>query len=126
MKKIIPLVFVAIAAVFLLAGCDQMLEGIYPSQTGGHNNIEITVYAHWLWGGGSIYVELYKLDGTFVDALSFWPPYYSAPYYYDTVSFSGLKDDTYYLRAYSGGSGWAYSSSFTVAGAQTVSGNITF
>jgi hypothetical protein len=33
MKKIIPLVLLATAAVFLLAGCDILLESIYPDQT---------------------------------------------------------------------------------------------
>lgn len=62
MKKIIPIVILAAAAVFLLAGCDAMLESIYPDQTGrdkGTNSVSVDVavdpsaitdwYAHKVW-----------------------------------------------------------------------------
>jgi flagellar basal body L-ring protein FlgH len=39
MKKIIPLMLLAAGALLLLAGCDQMLESIYPDQTNKNNTV---------------------------------------------------------------------------------------
>jgi hypothetical protein len=44
MKKIIPVLLLASVALFILAGCDKMLEGIYPDQTGqdkGNNTFQV-------------------------------------------------------------------------------------
>jgi hypothetical protein len=124
-KKILPLVILAITAVFLLSSCDAMLESIYPNQTGGHNTISITVNAQAAYGYNELYVYLYKSDGTYVTSLATWPDYYSAGYYYSTLDFKDLKDDTYYIEAWSGGY-YAYSSYYAVSGANTYNVSMYF
>jgi hypothetical protein len=72
-RKIIPLLAVAVVALFALASCDQLLENIYPDQTTpkGNNTVTIDVYTYAdnisYYYSGSIYagpltIQLYK-DG---------------------------------------------------------------
>ncbi len=50
MKKILPLLILSVAAVLLLSSCDQMLEALFPAETGqlnkSDNTITFTVYGY--------------------------------------------------------------------------------
>jgi len=48
MKKILPILILSAAAVFLLSSCDQMLEALFPAETGhgGTANNTITFYVN--------------------------------------------------------------------------------
>jgi len=100
MKRIIPLIFLAVAAVFLLTGCDAMLKAIYPNQVGGDNTVSVTVYAPYYYYQ-PIVVALYDSSGTYVgSAQTYASSYYDGYYYSGSVSFSSLKDDTYTAEAW--------------------------
>jgi uncharacterized membrane protein YgcG len=131
MKKIIPLVVVAIAAFFLLSGCDAMLKAIYPDQVGGDNTIQIQIsspYYSTAWYY-AIDVVLYDSAGAYVGSTVVYASTYDGYYYNATVTFNNLKDDYYYAFVWSdangnsvadggesqGGTGYSY----TLSGGQT-------
>ncbi len=99
MKKIIPLILVAVVAIFLLAGCDAMLESIYPNQTAGKNTIDVTVNELYTYPQ-PIVVEVFDSAGNYVASTSFYTIYANGSYYYNDVAFTRLKDDTYTLYAW--------------------------
>ncbi len=43
MKKILPILILSAAAVFLLSSCDQMLEALFPSETGHGGSANNTI-----------------------------------------------------------------------------------
>jgi len=105
-KKIIPLLAVVVVALFALASCDQMLESIYPEQTGqtGTNTLTVQADVHYYYAGYSVGDDIYygpltvllKKDGVTYDKQTTW---LNNPYYYNTISstwtFNNLPDGTY-------------------------------
>jgi hypothetical protein len=134
-KKILPLLAIAVVALFALSSCDQMLEAIYPNETtppsSTNNAISLSVYttqsALWTASGftatiydGKLRVEVRDSNGVVVETGS-TSQYNSG---YDVVDaywyFSGLKDGTYYVHAWIDQNGdglendaWYYKASYS-------------
>jgi len=122
-RKIIAIAAISVVAVFFLAGCDQILENLFPNDTGhgkqsGTNSLTVTAY---MWTDpyyatyayiGKIHIDLLDSTGTVVQSYSSWANgydvfydgYYSsynAYYRYPVVTtFSYLNDGTYKVRVY--------------------------
>lgn len=110
MRKILPIVVLAVGALFLLSGCDAMLDAIF-------SNSQITVdvkiyYADYpldwgqtyTYGRTSGYVDLYLYDVSTSSLLSTtrltWSSADLAYIYYPTTNYTDLKNDTYQVYAY--------------------------
>jgi hypothetical protein len=125
-RKILPLLAIGLVAMFFLAGCDQILENLFPKDTGhdtnsGNNSVMINAF---LWTDqdkvtspwfGEVHIDLMDATGTtVVKSTSDWAysydtyyyddyPYYTYLYYYRypvTGSFNFIPDGTYKIRVW--------------------------
>jgi hypothetical protein len=110
MKKILPLVILSVAAVFLLSSCDQMLESLFPSQTGHgpttHYNNQIVVNVNGWDSYG--YNQVYDSYG--YGAWQYEDTYYyyvtnpnTTPIYVDLLDSSGSVVGTAQITYFEGG-----------------------
>lgn len=99
-KKLLPLVLLAVGALFLLSSCDALLDAIYPN-----NNLTVNVavvqstHTDWALSGSYIYVLVYDSAGN-AATLSSGISSYDLANAYGSVSFPKLKNDTYTIYAY--------------------------
>ncbi|MGA2378587.1 MAG: hypothetical protein ABSG85_04705 [Spirochaetia bacterium] len=107
MRKLLPLVLLAVGALFLLSGCDAMLDAIFPT-----NQIYVDVainkasypndwFNTWHFGSypGTVTLQLYDVkSGSFTTATGSWM---SVDYNYIHFAFvfTKLNDDTFELTA---------------------------
>jgi hypothetical protein len=127
-RKILPLLAIVLVAAFILAGCDSVLETLFPNDTGhgggstpANNTISVTAF---LWTDryyatsayfGKVHIDLMDSTGTtVVQSASQWVSgwdssfydswvYYSYGIYYRypiDASFNFVPDGTYTLRVY--------------------------
>ncbi len=101
-RKILPLVVLAVTAFLLLSGCDAMLDAIFSKD---QISVDVAVYtpSHSDYAvGGYVLVQIWNTSGTpsmisqdtkYWDA---WSNYY-AHYYFN---YANLKDGTYTVYAY--------------------------
>jgi hypothetical protein len=108
MKKLLPIILLAGSVFFLLAGCDAMLESIYPEETGhggGTNSITLVTeidpdtyidyYLH------EIYFELQDSNGVVLQTYSNTPSYnFDTEYAEASVTFAYLADGNYSVFAW--------------------------
>jgi hypothetical protein len=119
MRKILPLVILAVGSVVLLSGCDMLLNAIFQN-----NQIFVDVRvssfnygADWTEsynfgvnsGRVTVYVVANSGSGSVTQASSYWTSADTLYVHYG-FNFTGLKNDTYqvyavYTSYYSGGGG---------------------
>ena len=109
MRKILPLVILAVGALFLLSGCDAMLDAIFQK-----DNIDVDVavpaaqysfvYNDYYYGTNpQVTCNLYDASGSPITATSAGWSYWDGTYLHFTMSFKNLKDNTYtFYAAYAG------------------------
>lgn len=99
MKRIIPLVVLALVSVFLLTSCDGMLKSIYKLDA-NNNQITVTVALdnYYYPISHSVFVEL--IGPTAVPAAAATYQYTVYGYNYYTITFDGLNDGTYSLTTF--------------------------
>lgn len=109
-RKILPLLALAVVALFALSSCDAMLESLFPADTGqlstqGTNSITVEAGVWWFYldkpGTGKLRIEIW--DSTFTNRVDYrtFDVYYTG---YDTIYYSAdfnfLVDGTYYVEAW--------------------------
>ena len=118
MRKILPLVILAVGALFLLSGCDQLLDAIFQNNqiyvdVRVHGYVGAPFYSDWyetsVNGVNSGHVVVYVQDsrGHVTSASTYWTSLDSLYVHYG-INFTGLKDDTFlvyadYTSYYAGG-----------------------
>lgn len=99
MRKILPLVILAVGALFLLSGCDALLDAIFQN-----NQITVDVWvstsAHPDWAiGGYVATTVLDLnDGTSYVASSYWQSF-DGTYAHYQLPFSKLKNDQFSITS---------------------------
>jgi hypothetical protein len=101
-RKILPLLVLAVVSLLALSSCDQMLEALFPADTnGGAGNNSITVDAHTYYSTvqGDIYygpltVVLMK-GGAAVEKNTYWLNYYGINDMEAAWTFNNLADGPY-------------------------------
>jgi hypothetical protein len=99
MRKLLPFVLLAVGALFLLSGCDAMLDAIFPSNQISVD-VWVTAYTHTDYAVGA-YVSVTLHDntsGTSKTATTTWQSY-DGYYVHYRVSFTKLKDDNFSLTS---------------------------
>jgi hypothetical protein len=100
-KRIIPLVLLALVSVFLLTSCDEMLKSIYKLDA-NNNSITVTVAmdtAYYTdYASHPVYGVLTGVGSPVTTSATYDYTYYGYAYY--TLSFSNLADGTYYLQTF--------------------------
>ena len=109
-RKILPVVILAVGSLFLLSGCDALLDAIFQNNQilvdvriyGGVGGFPADWSASYYSGLNSGLVTLYLLDtntGVTTTASGNWS---SADIYYVhyAFNFTGLKNDVYEITAY--------------------------
>jgi hypothetical protein len=130
MRKLLPLILLAVGSLFLLSGCDAMLDAIFQNDV---INLDVWVLGstHADFTIGSSYENLQVMDSSFT-VIQNVNQYYSSYdgmyiHYYFTVN--RLKDGTYYLTTYYNGPITGYrgsSSNIYDSNGNYVGGFITF
>jgi hypothetical protein len=106
-RKILPLLALAVIALFTLSSCDQILESMFPADTGqlvtqGKNSISVELGVNWLTypGTGKLIVEIKDSSNKLIETRQF-DVYYTG---YDTIYYSAefnfLFDGTYLIYAW--------------------------
>jgi hypothetical protein len=107
MRKLLPLVLLAVGALFMLSGCDAMLDAIFQD-----NQITVDVfvtippypglgqyYYDWYYGTGTVTLTLYDVTaGTNKVVVSGRTGYTSTASHF-VFPFTKLKSDTYMVTA---------------------------
>jgi hypothetical protein len=129
-RKLLPLILLAVGALFLLSSCDAMLDAIFQNDV---INLDVWVYgpSHADFTVGGSFENLQVMDSTFT-VITNASQYYSSYdgtyiHYYFTVN--KLKDGTYYLTtSYTGQITGNHGSSSNVydGNGNFVGGSITF
>lgn len=99
-KRIIPLVVLALLSVFLLTSCDQMLKSIYKLDANNNQitvNVAMDTYTHPDY---YLHQMVVNLAGTSTAKLSAYYDYTYYGYAYYTVTFSGLADGVYTIDTF--------------------------
>lgn len=98
MRKLLPLVLLAVGSLFLLSSCDAMLDAIFPSNV---INIDVWVqastHADFLAGGSYENVTLMDSNLAVVANVSQYYSSYDGFYVHYYFSFAKLNNGTYYL-----------------------------
>jgi len=138
MRKILPLVILAVGALFLLSGCDAMLDAIFQNN---QMTVEVSVWngtypVDWsqtyYYGRTSGIVTVYLTNtstGSTTTANIGWTSADGAYVYYQ-ADFTDLKNDTYLVTAwytsyYTGGGPWSRSQTITPHDAAGHSSTVT-
>ena len=107
MRKILPLVILAVGALFLLSGCDQLLDAIFQN-----NQIYVDVRVSgsgpfasdydktstFGYNSGRVIVYLQDSRGHITSASTYWTSLDNFSVHYG-INFTGLKDDTFLVYA---------------------------
>lgn len=123
-RKIIAIAAISVVAVFFLAGCDQILENLFPNDTGhgttaGTNTLTVSAFMWtdpvYVTSGyvGKIHIDLVDSSGTVVQTYSTWANGYdqytydywwgTGDYYYRypvSTTFYYVNDGTYKVNVY--------------------------
>jgi uncharacterized protein YceK len=119
-RKLLPLVVLAVGALFLLSGCDALLDAIFPTnqiqvQVSAYKNSGPDYLADWGFQYNSIVtLTLYDItDGSQTTTVTSWDGI-DSNYLYFNFTYTSLKDHTYTLTAmyHSASSGFNYSQTF--------------
>ncbi len=105
-RRLLPLIYVAAGALFLLSGCDAMLDAIFPS-----NQITVDVavsrtsyyndwYAAFVYGSYPGSVTLYMYDNGNPTAVTATWSSADANYVHYTFTFIKLKDHAFSFEAF--------------------------
>ena len=92
-KKLLPLVLIAVAAVLMLSSCDALLDAIFPTN---QIFVDVAVYvpSHPDYDSASVTVVLSGPSSA--SNTAYWDGYYdSYDYAHYYVNLTGLKDGTY-------------------------------
>jgi hypothetical protein len=116
-RKILPLVLLAVGSLFILSGCDAILDAIFASnqiqvQVTAYKNTGLDFLADWTFQRSStVTLTLQDLTGnTQTSTISSWDGI-DSNYLYFNFAFTSLKDHTYAITAvyYSPTSGFTHS-----------------
>lgn len=136
-RKILPLLTLAVIALFTLSSCDQLLESLFPADTNqlaGSNSLTVNVdTAYWSVGNdiyyGPLTVALVKDGTTLVEKRTYWLNYVGADPIKASWTFNGLETATYTAYVwidYNNDSSWTgdydYSSNWDGGNSYTFSG----
>jgi hypothetical protein len=102
-RKILPLLTLAVVALFALSSCDQILESMFPADTNqlaGSNTLTVNVdTAFWSVGNdiyyGPLTVALVKNGTTLVEKRTYWLDFVGADPIQASWTFNGLETATY-------------------------------
>jgi uncharacterized protein (DUF2141 family) len=106
-RKILPLLAIAVVALFALSSCDQMLESLFPADTGqlesqGTNSLLVKVAVNWNSNlqGTKIVIDLYDSTNTVIDYRAYFvsDTGYAVNHY--SADFQFLTDGAYYVNVY--------------------------
>jgi hypothetical protein len=107
-RKLLPLLALAVLALFALSSCDQMLESIYPEQTNppASNTIYLTVQTWYSYVGDNVYygpLMVEVLDSSAYTVVASDSRYLSYNYYdpiVENFSFYSLDDGNYTVNTW--------------------------
>jgi hypothetical protein len=99
MRKLLPLVLLAIGAIFLLSSCDALLDAIYPNNSLTIDVAVSTAHVDWAVPGSYAFIDVYDSAGNLA-TLSAPFSSYDLNYAYTSVNFPKLKNDTYTVYAF--------------------------
>jgi len=107
-RKILPLLAIAVVALLALSSCDQMLESLFPADTGqldtqGTNSLLVKVAVNWNSNlqGTKIVIDLY--DSTGVNMVDYREYIVSDTGYlvnHYSADFQFLTDGAYFVNVY--------------------------
>jgi hypothetical protein len=129
-RKLLPLILLAVGALFALTSCDALLDLIFATNQISVdvrvNDAYVGVYTDWVYDTATVQVKLYDSSGLYKVATSNSVDRFGG-YVHFYLTFSGLKDDTYHLIAdYDGTYGGSFSDFriFDTHNAEFISGSI--
>jgi len=96
-KKLLPLVLLAVAAVLMLSSCDAMLDAIFPTN---QIIVDVSVDALTHQDYAISPVSVYVSGPSSASASKHFDGYDNYNYAHYTFSFTGLKDGFYTINAY--------------------------
>jgi len=101
MRKLLPAVLLAVGALFLLSGCDAMLDAIFQNDV---INLDVRVIAdfnHRDYALAGSFENVVLMDSSFnvVKSVSQYVDGFDGTYAHYHFNFANLKDGTYYLTA---------------------------
>jgi hypothetical protein len=97
-KKLLPLILLAVGALFLLSSCDAILDALY-----ANNTINVTPTVSNAYPGAvspKSYVNVIISGATGGTQTAYYSYTSSSVNYYDTLSFSKLPNGNYTIAAY--------------------------
>ena len=101
MRKILPLVILAVGALFLLSGCDALLDAIFAkNQISVDVQVSNAYYNDWYYGAGSVTLNFYDLStGSTTTVVSGRTGYdYTSSHF--VFTFTKLEADTFAITAF--------------------------
>jgi hypothetical protein len=130
MRKILPIVILAVGSLFLLSGCDALLDAIFSSDV-IYLDVWVQGTTHADFANGGSYENVMLMDGslTVVANVSQYYSSYDGNYAHYYFTFNKLKDGTYYLSTTYVGQitgGHGTSSNLYDSGGSFIGGSVTF
>jgi hypothetical protein len=105
-RKLLPLVLLAVASLFFLSSCDQLLDAIFSGDNTLNMYVQVTKASHVDWAVSTSTVSLYNGAGSLVAQQTVSASTYDGTYGYFYVSFTKLAKGTYTVySSYAGGVG---------------------